>query len=376
MKKLASVFALSLLLFSCNKAAKDQYHVTVNINDIEDGTKAYLQKPSPMGQPEAIDTAEIKQGSLEFAGNVTTPAVHLIYIDGLKGVIPFVLEEGDIDVTAYKDSLNYSLLEGTPSNDDFTSYMVGTRQLRKKMQDLQTQAMDAQRKGDTVTLNVLKETFTEVQKEGQDYEASFVDEHPNSFVSLMVLQQMLNSRSKTPEEINEIYSKMKPELKETEIGKQLGEVLEKATKLSIGAKAPEFSGPTPEGSTLALSDALGKVTILDFWAAWCKPCRAENPNMVALYKKYHDKGLNVLGVSLDRTADDWNKAIAEDELPWQHVSNLKFWQDPIAQLYNVRAIPQTYVLDENGVIIAKNLRGEELQQKIAEILGSAEESIQ
>jgi thiol-disulfide isomerase/thioredoxin len=138
----------------------------------------------------------------------------------------------------------------------------------------------------------------------------------------------------------------------------------------IGAKAPEFSAPTPEGTELALNDALGKYTIIDFWASWCKPCRRENPNVVRVYEKYHDKGLNIISVSLDRQGQEsrWKQAIADDKMDWYHVSNLMFWQDPIAKQYNVRSIPATFLLDENGTIIDKNLRGAALEVKIASLL--------
>ena len=119
---------------------------------------------------------------------------------------------------------------------------------------------------------------------------------------------------------------------------------------------------------MALADVLGKVTLIDFWAAWCKPCRAENPNVVSVYNKYHDKGLNIIGVSLDRTADAWKKAIEDDGLRWNHVSHVAYFNDPIAKLYNVNAIPAAFLLDENGVIIAKNLRGPALEEKVAELL--------
>ena len=119
-----------------------------------------------------------------------------------------------------------------------------------------------------------------------------------------------------------------------------------------------------------MNESLGKVTLIDFWAAWCKPCRAENPNVVKIYEKYHDQGFNIIGVSLDRPnqKDKWTQAIAEDNLTWNQVSNLQFWQDPIAQLYDVRAIPAQFILDENGVIVAKNLRGDELDAKVKELL--------
>ena len=148
---------------------------------------------------------------------------------------------------------------------------------------------------------------------------------------------------------------------------QLKEREAKTKNTAIGAKAPDFSAPGPDGEQIALNDVLGKVTLVDFWAAWCKPCRAENPNVVAAYKKYHDKGLNILGVSLDRKADAWKKAIADDGLEWNHVSHVQYF-GPIAKLYNVDAIPAAFLLDENGIIIAKNLRGKALHDKISELL--------
>ncbi|MGG5503999.1 peroxiredoxin family protein, partial [Myroides odoratimimus] len=139
-------------------------------------------------------------------------------------------------------------------------------------------------------------------------------------------------------------------------------------KVKIGDKAPDFSAPSPEGKEISLKESLGKLTIIDFWASWCGPCRTENPNVVALYEEYHPKGLNIIGVSLDKDKAKWIEAIAKDKLTWNQISNLKFWEEPIAQNYEVRAIPATYLLDENGVVIAKNLRGKKLRAKVQEIL--------
>jgi len=124
----------------------------------------------------------------------------------------------------------------------------------------------------------------------------------------------------------------------------------------------------PDGKSITLKTAMGKVTIIDFWASWCRPCRMENPNMVALYNEFHGKGLNIIGVSLDRDAAAWKKAIDADKLGWQHVSNLQFWDEPVAVQYGVESIPETFVLDKKGVVVAKSLRGDELKAKIKELL--------
>ena len=197
-----------------------------------------------------------------------------------------------------------------------------------------------------------------------------ISENPQSLVSALILSDMMNGKSLSTNKFKELFENLDEEVKNSEIGKQLNETIQKATATAVGSKAPEFSAPTPEGEQLALKDALGKITIVDFWASWCKPCRIENPNVVKLYNEYHDKGLNIIGVSLDKNGqkDKWLKAIEDDGLTWQHVSNLQYWQGPVAQLYNVRSIPATFILDENGVIIAKDLRGEALRAKVSEML--------
>ena len=209
----------------------------------------------------------------------------------------------------------------------------------------------------------------------------FIDANPKAYVSVILLTQ-LGRAGMTPEEIRTKYDKLDKEIKGTKEGKQLGEMLTNYEKQKneqttapkgspeVGQKAPEFSAPSPDGKQISLKESLGKVTIIDFWASWCGPCRKENPNVVALYNEFHTQGLNIIGVSLDRPgqADKWKKAIADDKLTWNQVSNLKFWEEPIAATYGVKSIPATFILDANGVIVAKDLRGDALKAKVKELL--------
>lgn len=367
MKKLA-LLGIAVLFAACNGVEKNTYKVVVNVDGLEDGTKAYLQKTSENAPPQTVDTLEIAQGKFEFSGKAEQPELYFITFDGLRGSVPLILEEGNIDVKAYKDSLNASKVGGTTSNNDFAKFIEGTQSISKKINGLREEFNTARQSNDTVAIKTIQETYTEIQEESKAYELNFIKENPNSYISLLILDRMLQTGAQKPEDITPVFESFSPELKAMDKGVKIQKTLEELNKLSIGATAPDFTAPTVEGDSLKLSEVKGKLTMIDFWAAWCKPCREENPNVVALYNDYHEKGFNIIGVSLDRKKEDWIKAIEDDGLTWNHVSNLKFWQDPIAQLYNIKAIPQTYLLDEEGKIIAKNLRGDELRAKVSEIL--------
>ena len=202
-----------------------------------------------------------------------------------------------------------------------------------------------------------------------DYSKKFIKENPDAYLSVLLLENFLMRQYLTPEEIKSYFEGLDKDVKETKSGKKIKTALDSMSAIVIGKPAPNFSAPSPEGKTISLKESLGKVTIIDFWASWCGPCRAENPNVVALYNEFHPQGLNIIGVSLDKDAAKWKEAIAKDGLIWPHVSNLKFWEDPIAKQYNVQSIPATFILDEKGNIVAKDLRGEELRAKVAALLG-------
>jgi thiol-disulfide isomerase/thioredoxin len=186
----------------------------------------------------------------------------------------------------------------------------------------------------------------------------------------MLLSEMVNRKEINTVETNKIIKNLSPKIAASSTTKTLITLIKSMKKADVGSVAPDFSAQTPTGEILSLKEAMGEYTIIDFWASWCKPCRKENPNVVKVYNKYHDKGLNIISVSLDKESQKsrWLQAIEKDQLTWSHVSNLKGWKDPIAIQYNVRGIPATFLLDKDGNIIAKDLRGPALGKKIASLL--------
>ncbi len=199
-------------------------------------------------------------------------------------------------------------------------------------------------------LDISPEAFKAGLKAGQDGEAAMSDQE----IQKMLVAFQTMARQKQMEAIkNSRQNPAKPK-----------------SKVKVGMEAPEIALPTPDGETLKLSDLRGQYVLIDFWASWCKPCRAENPNVVRVYNEYKDKGFEILGVSLDRNKQAWVQAIQKDGLTWPHISDLGFWKSEAAQTYGVSSIPYTVLVDKEGKIIAENLRGGNLEVKLQEIFGS------
>ncbi|MEH6681160.1 MAG: TlpA disulfide reductase family protein [Sediminicola sp.] len=367
MKKIIGALCAVLVLAACNKTP-DGFTINGTVEgEVANGTKIFLRTTDSTNQLVEVDTTTIENGKFSFTGEASLPTIHYLFIDQLRGNTPIILEEGEIQVAAHKDSLNFAKIEGTKQNDLFAKFLDDSRALSKRAMGINDDMRNASAKNDTVAMASLRDEYFELQEEAKNFELEYVRKNPDALISVLILDKVLSTKALPEAEVKSLYDALSPEMKETQPAKNISEKLSKAETTSIGSKAPNFSAPTPSGGELALNDVLGKVTIIDFWAAWCKPCRAENPNVVNVYNKYHDKGLNIIGVSLDRKAEDWKKAIEDDGLVWNHVSNVDYF-DVIAKMYNVQAIPATFILDANGTIIAKDLRGPALEEKIAELL--------
>ncbi len=369
MKKKLLFLAISAILAACSSTPEGFVIEGELRGELENGTQVFLKTTDSLRRSLIeLDTTTIENGVFQFTGTATTPQLNYIFIDGIRGNAPIIVENGTISFKAQKDSLSFAQLKGTQQNSLFMNYLEETRTLASMSRSMNEDFRRANASQDTAAIQAVREEYLELQERGKTFELDYVRENPNALISALVLEKIMASKTATLEEITSLYEAFTPEIKETAPGQRLKAQIDNAKATEVGTKAPEFSGPTPDGSQLALNEVKGKVTLIDFWAAWCKPCRMENPNIVSVYNKYKDKGLNVVGVSLDRKKEDWLGAIESDGLEWNHISHLQYFQDPIAVLYSVNAIPAAFLLDENGVIVAKNLRGPALEEKVAELL--------
>ncbi len=373
MKKIIYTAILSVALFSCKNEIESQYKIIGKADGLKNGQIIFLEKEDEM-QLTAIDTAVIKNGEFTFKGTQTEPELHFIHIKDLESSkVPVILEEGTISITIYKDSLDKSRITGTYNNDELYSFRTkGNTRIKAEMKAFErnnnAKMVAAQQSKDVTTINQLQKTYQAFLDRIEKYNNDYINKNPTSYVSVLLLEDMMYNPTSNIQTLKKQYNKLSAELKNTKKGKSISEAFEKLSIVDVGVKAPDFEAPNPQGKIVSLKESMGKLTLVEFWASWCGPCRQENPYIVKMYNEFHDKGFNIISISLDKNQDDWVEAIAEDNLRWNHISHLKSWQEPIAILYSVKSIPSTFLLDQNGIVIAKDLRQEDLHKKIKELL--------
>lgn len=380
MRNISILFVLALLVSSCKTEApkNEGYRITGNAPGVYNGIRAYLKVADARGRQIPLDTAIVMNNQFVFEGKLENANMHFLTVDNVLGSMPMIINNGEeITIDVDKTNILKSVMSGSESTDLYNNYNITYQDKRRELVNLNNLMRKAQRDEDSDKMKDLQAQLEAKNTEINNLSYAFVGDNPESVVSLILLEKQTAARDLDPERFMESYNGLSDDLKNSTKGQELNqkvsvivEKLKKGEALKIGKSAPEFTAPDANGNELALNDAKGKVTIIDFWASWCGPCRRENPNVVKVYEKYHDKGLEILGVSLDRPGqkDRWLKAIKDDKLTWKHVSNLQYFNDPVAKLYNISSIPATYILDENGTIVAKNLRGPMLENKIAELL--------
>lgn len=362
MKKLL-VFILGVSLFACTQ--QTGYKISVNLEGA-DG-QILLEKRGP-GAWVPIDTVDLVNGVAVFEGEVEHPEDYYLSVLGQRNKTIVFVENATMTITGKADSIYLAKITGSATHDEYESVNGEIKRITDEYMELYRQSREAAAANDTAKAEELMAKVNEMYESTSTLQEDFVKNNPASYVSPYFLSSI--QHGKDVEELDAIVSALDPKLGSLETIVSLKERIAKLKTVAVGQIAPDFTQNDAEGNPIKFSDIYSQheLTLIDFWAAWCGPCRGENPNVVAVFNDYKDKGFTVFGVSLDREKDAWLKAIEDDNLTWTHVSDLSYWQNAAAQLYAVNSIPHSLLVDKTGEIVAKNKRAEELRKTVAEIL--------
>lgn len=363
MKKILIPVALcALALSACTSTQK--YTINGTVEGETEGT-VYLLKFQGR-EADTLGKAAIEAGKFKLEGSVQEVSDAYLAIEGKRGRTPLIIENAQFTATLNPADNSQSKVEGTENQKVVNAYLAISNELMKKESELYKEYTTAMQNQDQEKATEIRSQFEAAEKEAEAKEAELIKSNPDSFVSAFIVASKMGSMEL--DQLKEMFDILGENAKNSTYGQKIAERIAKLTAVAIGQTAPDFTMNTPEGNPLSLADIKGKVKIIDFWASWCNPCRQANPEVVEIYNEFHPKGLEIIGVSLDNNQEAWVKAIEDDGLVWNHVSDLKGWENAAAQLYGVNSIPHLLILDENNQIVARNLHGQELKDKIAEML--------
>jgi len=365
MKKIIYLFVLATFILSCQ--SEPRFTIKGKIAD-SDSITFMLQKREA-GKIITIDSAISKDGSFKMKGSIDYPDLVQLVAANTPYRTSFYLENSQITITGKLDSLFNAVITGSKTQDEYSSLIKSNKPLSERYSGLIQEYQTARQTNDTASISRIEKAADQVAKEMSALQKEFIKNNPSSFVTPAILRSL--SYEMEASEIESAINAMDTSVSRIPMVQELKAKVESMKKVAIGQQAPDFTLNDVNGNPVSLSSKLGpKLLLLDFWAAWCGPCRQENPNVVKVYNEFRSKGFDVFGVSLDQSKDDWMKAISDDKLTWTHVSDLKYWNSDAAKMYAVSSIPANFLLDANGKIIGRNLRGNDLRNKVVEILGN------
>jgi len=303
-----------------------------------------------------------KDGNFKFEIDLTQPTFYAISFYDLQ-TNEFILSNSGIEIEADGDKQEGAFkTKGSKDTDNLYEFVAFRNKVQATADSMKTAFMSTE---DETVQAKIQEDFNGFSAKLSTEAKQLATKFDNS-VAAIFPASMLDFETEIDFVVN-LADKLTKSYPNSDWVKDFDKNVQSAKKTAVGQAAPEIELETPEGTKLALSSLKGKYVLIDFWASWCRPCRMENPNVVKVYQKYKDKGFEILGVSLDADKDKWLKAISDDGLTWKHISDLKQWQSSVVPLYGIEGIPMTVLLDKDGKILAKNLRGEALEQKLASL---------
>ena len=327
------------------KDAKSGFFITGNLTGYEEGSSVSLVNANN-GQPEA--TTQLVNGKFEFKGTLPTPDFKIISVNNQQPYLTLFLDNSKVEIKGDKSSIDAATVSGSKAHTDFLAFNAvimpyeGMINGTEKVTDFSK--FDAASK-------VL---------------STFINEHKESYITPLAIYR-LNQFTGDNQQMETLFSGLVQPVKMSPIGSFIAQQILENKKSALGKPLANFTQNDENDKPLSLSSLKGKYVLVDFWASWCRPCRDENPNVVDMFNLYKDKNFTVLGVSLDKSKEPWLKAIKDDNLNWAQVSDLKGWQNEVAAQFGITSIPQNYLIDPQGNIIGKNLRGLALQYKLYQI---------
>ena len=363
MRRLIFLMLAAVTLQACTEN-KEAYQIHLDLEEGE-GKWAKLMSRVDRDYVTADSVLMVAGEKATLSGSVEGVRTMYLTVEGVEGSIQLLMENNTYNISGSVE--DPEITTDGKAHNDLMDYQDMLQPINDKMVEIVSEIRQGSDPANPARSDSLREVYYQLYDEKDDLDSVYVAENPGSYASVMALRNMYYNLD--TEGLDAALSRLEPPLQEMEEYKFMYGKLERMKAVAIGQKYTDFGLSTPEGEMLKISDVhQGNVLLIDFWAAWCGPCRRANPELVEIYKEYNDRGFEIIGVSLDRDSDSWVKAIADDQLTWPQISDLKYWNSEGAELYGVSSIPHAVLIDREGIITAKKLHGDELREAIEALL--------